>query len=221
MTLQHELTTLPKQALTVLHFMSSYIEGTADLTTLEKGTGLSERSLGKAVKRLVTRNFMAMDAARFYHLTPKGTQAIELLATGEFDGTNDDDSLETVTYDLCAIVPNELVSGKAAEWQVGIHPAEGETIDSPAEVYLQISAENANVRPGTVTINTSPTQPMKSANLTIIANAPQGYVRVRIEAFQLFEMDEPGDAGGMYFDIPIGNNGSTQVRAIHIPISLV
>lgn len=221
MTLQHELTTLPKQALQVLDFMSNYAEGSADLPTLEDGTGLSERSLGKAVKRLVTRNFLSMDAARFYHLTAKGSQAIELLATGEFDRGNEADNLETVTYDLCAVVPAQMSSGRATPCRVGIHPAEGESLDTPAEVYLQISSDNARVNPGSVTIRVSPTQPMQSANISIIAGIEEGQTRIRIEAFQLFEMDEPKDAGGMYFDVNVGSTSNEQLRAIHIPILLV
>ena len=52
MTLEHELTTLPPEAITVLFYMAKNPDEASDVEMIKAGTGLSNRSMGKAMKRL-------------------------------------------------------------------------------------------------------------------------------------------------------------------------
>jgi hypothetical protein len=103
---------------------------------------------------------------------------------------------------------------------LGLNPASNENLEHPADVYLRISAQDGQVSPATATLSLSPENNVSSTEFSIIPSAGQNTVRIRVEALQLFEFDEPGDAGGMYFDIQIGTDTS-KVRAIHTDISLL
>lgn len=216
-----ELSRLPPQALHVLRYMGNNQMSSADLDTIQNGTGLTERSTNKAIKRLVTRNFMTMDTDRIYHIAPKGIQAISALA--QIDALGPQEIIEpdnSVDFDMCAVIAAQLPAGQATRWHLGLNPANNESLEHPADVYLRISAQEGQVSPATTTLSLSPENSVSSAEFSIIPTAGQNKIRVRIEALQLFEFDEPGDAGGMYFDIEIGDDTS-KVRAIHTDISLM
>lgn len=216
-----ELSRLPPQALDVLRYLGKNQITSADLDTIQTGTGLTDRSTNKAIKRLVTRNFMTMDVDRVYHIAPKGYQAISDLAQIDAHGPQETTAPDnTIDFDLCAVIASQLPAGQATRWMVGLNPSSDENLAHPADVYLRISASDGQVSPATATLSLSPENSTTSTEFSIIPSTGQNQVRVRIEALQLFEFDEPGDAGGMYFDIQIGNDPGT-VRAIHTDISLL
>lgn len=218
MTLEHELSTLPERALIILQYMAQNHDRAADSDMIQAGTSLSDRSLGKAIKRLTTRRFLAMDNDRFYSLTPKGHQALELMSRIDFRGSAVDEA-DVINYDLCAVVPSQLATGETIEWMIGVNPVEGDLPEHPTDIYLRIEATNGVVNPSQTTLSVSAQQSMNSATLNIRPTATQGSMRIRIEAFQFFELDEPADAGGMYFDIPIGTP-KPDLRAIYTTINL-
>ena len=219
MTLQHELTTLPKNAIIILRYMSSTSNGSAEYDEIQIGTGLSERATGKAVKRLVTRFFMRMDETRMYHVTPKGTQAIELLATNT-DWVGSAEQPDTVTYDLCAVIPQQIGDDQPTKWMLGVSPAGSDLPEHPTELLLRISADPGTLTPTEAVISVSGQHPESYSEFLLVSPAIQNHIRIRIEAYQLLELDEPREAGGMYFDVNFGNAGG-QMRAVHIPIELL
>lgn len=218
MTLEHELSTLPHHALIILQYMAQNPDRAADADMIQAATSLSDRALGKAIKRLTTRRFLAMDNDRFYSLSAKGHQALELMSRVDFASGVEDD-VDAINYDLCAVVPSQLASGQLTQWMIGISPAEGEVPEHPTDIYLRIDATNGAVTPSQTTLSISVQQSMSSATLNIQPTATQGTMRIRVEAYQFFELDEPADAGGMYFDIPIGTL-QADLKAYHSTISL-
>lgn len=83
MSLPIELQRLLPQALDVIRYLATREEAVS-VDEMVIGTGLSERVLGKAIRRLVTRYYAEMSAQGFYRLTAKGRQAAQDLH--EFDG---------------------------------------------------------------------------------------------------------------------------------------
>jgi hypothetical protein len=67
----------------VIRYLATREEG-ASVDEMVIGTGLSERTLGKSIRRLVTRYYVDMPAQGFYRLSVKGKQAAQDLRM--FDG---------------------------------------------------------------------------------------------------------------------------------------
>ncbi|PJF43949.1 MAG: hypothetical protein CUN55_06535 [Phototrophicales bacterium] len=218
MTLQHELTTLPKDAITILRYISQHRGKPLSIEQIQNGTNLSDRALSKGIKRLVTRYFMSMDEARFYHIMPKGEQAIELLMNDASLLGSDDEQVNTIPFALAAVLPRQVSPNKPVRWLLGVNPASAEQLTYPAELFFRMSAENGNIHPTQVTLHVSPQKSEDFTELTLVAgNAP---VRVQIEAYQMLDMDEPNMAGGMYFDVEVGT-GNSEMRAVYTTIRLL
>jgi len=223
MTLPFELTTMPEQALDILRYMGANEVDNVHADALMMGIGMSERSFSKGIKRLVTKGYMAMDEARFYRLTQKGYQAIEDVSA--YDKTAPPQSsqqYQTLNYDLCAVVPNALNSGQSTRWHLGLEPdpMEMETLQEAVQLLLRVTATNGQVAPAEVTLTISSGQATQFAELNLTP-AGGNQVRVSVEVFQLMELDEPLEAGGMYFDINVGQGSQRpQMRALHSSISI-
>lgn len=219
MTLPFELTTMPEQALDILRYMGANEVDNVHADALMMGIGMSERSFSKGIKRLVTKGYMAMDEARFYRLTQKGYQAIEDVSA--YDKTAPPQSsqqYQTLNYDLCAVVPNSLNPNQPTRWHLGLEPdpMEMETLQESVQLLLRITTQNGQVAPAEVTLTISSGQPTQFVELNLTPAGSQ--VRISVEVFQLMEMDEPLEAGGMYFDISVGQG--SQMRALHSTISI-
>jgi len=74
----------------VIRYLKTQENG-ADVIDIMAGTGLSERALGKAIRRLVTRYFVEMPAQGFYTLTSAGRLAAQEL--GVYDAAYQKPSL--------------------------------------------------------------------------------------------------------------------------------
>ncbi len=220
MTLQHELSTLPDQALTVLMYMSQDPTGSSDVAQMKAGTGLTDRSLGKALKRLVTRHFLSMNASRFYSLTPKGTQALEMMGSGIIDTSLADNSQKIIDYDLCAVIPAQVPASTHTAWMIGLNPIETASPKQSADIYLRITAYEGYVSPSEFTLRLSAEQPIVSTQVQLMPVEGYQQLRIQVETYQMFELDEPRWAGGMYFDITVGSD-TGPMRAIHIPIDVI
>ncbi|MBI5931488.1 MAG: hypothetical protein HY862_19430 [Chloroflexi bacterium] len=219
MTLPFELTTMPEQALEILRYMGRIQVDNIHSDELMNGLGMSERSFSKGIKRLVTKSYMAMDEARYYRVTQKGYQAIEDIAGYDltapaYTGTH----YATFAYDLCAVIPQPVSLNQPSRWLIGLEPdpMEMELLSEPVSMLLRFSANGGQVAPADVTLTLSPEQATQFAELKL--TAAQSSVRIRVEVFQLMEMDEPYESGGMYFDVEV--NASSQQRALHTTISI-
>lgn len=222
MSLPFELTTLPPQALDVLRYMGRTQRDQADTDDIMNGSGLTERSFSKAIKRLVTKNYMTMDAARVYHLTPKGYKAIEdVLAHDEVEPPSNTPTNENIIrYDLCVIVPDAVKSNETNTLMLGLEPEEGEGIPQHADVILRLEVVGGNVEPNEFVAPVSPDLPVLMAEFQVTPTATLGDIRVRVEAFQTIRMDDIEEIGGMYFDVAL-DQALIRPRALHCTLDIV
>ncbi len=86
MNLPDELNRLPPQVLDVIRYLGSQEENGAWLDDMMTEMGMSERSVRKWLRRLVTRYYAEMPIDGFYMLTATGKQAANALR--EFDAAN-------------------------------------------------------------------------------------------------------------------------------------
>lgn len=221
MALEHELSNLPEHSIMILKFMAQHPNGIRD-ADIQAGTRLSENTFGKSLRHLVTRRFLSMNpSSRSYNLTAKGSHAIEILATGAIDNMGSQAGQRNIVlFDLCAIIPSRLAPDEASELLLGVHPAGPDVPAQPTDLYLRLTTDDAEILPDETILGINPEQASNSTPLMITPNSGLVAVRIYIEVYQLFEIEEPAMAGGMYFDVQVGQD-TGQVRAIHTPLSLV
>lgn len=197
-------------ALDILRYFGTLNEDTADSDQICEALELSERRFSKAIRRLVTKDYLTMDGDMIYRLTDHGQEAVEELkkydeATGGGLGKTassspTDDSTETVTRRMIIALPQTLVANQRASVVVGFHEGEGS-----AELVVRLSVINGQPeKPEDAIFSLSESSAQEAIRIT-----PGAYdkVRVRAQAFQLG--DNPGDidvAGGMYVDVPVVAN---------------
>lgn len=223
MALSYDLTTLPEQALDILRYLGRTHIEQADADTIMGGTGMSDRSFSKGIKRLVTKNYMTMDGARIYHLTPKGADAIKEIA--EFDAISPrpistQANIQTINYDLCVVVPPGTIQPNyPSTWMLGLEPL-GSDLTQEAHLVVRLDSIGGEVSHREFTASVSPEMPVLYAEFSVTPNGSTTHFRLRIEAFQSIRMDTLEEAGGMYIDIPL-NQSIAAPRALHTDLSVI
>src|SRR5688572_21605659 len=99
MEMPFHLKTLPPDALEILRYYGRSETNIALADDICDNTGLSDRGFGKAIRRLVTKNYLVMDGEQRYRLSDHGQRAVEdLAAAGELESSGDlsesDDELD-------------------------------------------------------------------------------------------------------------------------------
>ena len=223
MSLPFELTTLPPQALDILRYMGRLSLDQADSDTIMGGTGLSERSFSKGIKRLVTKNYMSMDSARIYHLTQKGSGAItDIAAYDEESGgvVSFGQTTDSFEYDLCVVVPPGTYNvSQRGTLMLGLEPTDT-PLSGEVHLIIRLDCIGGDITHREFTASISPDLPVVVAEFDVIPDGSTGAFRLRVEAFQSIRMDLLEEAGGMYFDIPLGEN-LTRPQAMHAYIEIV
>src|SRR5436190_23701390 len=98
MPLPYNLQKLPPEALDVLRYMGT-TSHSESAETLEEGTKLTARLIGKAIRRLVNYDYIHMEDAYTYSLTTDGNLAVKQLA--EYDAAeNNDDTQKSMSASL-------------------------------------------------------------------------------------------------------------------------
>jgi DNA-binding MarR family transcriptional regulator len=226
--LPFELQKLPQQALDVLRYFGSNGNAPSDEETLADETGLSDRGLGKAIKRLVTRKFAEMDVNRNYRLTDKGLHLMtELLdydaEHGGEGGGSESESLtsmlaEPVERRLSLVVGEPLIANAPATVYVGLDdgiPA-GE-----AELILQVSTLNAEPNSQQMSL---PVKQGTAYGTFEITPGEFTEVRVRLQVLQPDQFSgDLHNAGGMYVDVDViqDDEASGQLAAFGTDITIL
>lgn len=206
MPLTHDLTRVPFQSLDVLRYMGQQgiRQGTTD--ELEAGTGMSNRLILKAIRGLVTKGYLIMDAAYVYHLTEKGTQAIQEIAEHDAEQAamgGQQQSGALLQRDLIVVTPNALPAQRPTPIQVGWSGGSG----TPLSVVLRLSALGGQVSPAQLDLDMQGGEP---TTVQVTPNGDYDAVRIRIEALQLIGDADFHDAGGIFFDLPLGQGSGQQ-----------
>jgi predicted transcriptional regulator len=205
MELPFHLKTLPPEALDVIRFFGTLDVPVADVDTIYTGVGLSERSFGKVIRRLVTKGYVQMDGAQTYRLTDQGHRAVEELTSYDETAPDEDSSASktaalTVKRRLIVALPRTLVAGKAAKVHVGFNPAgSGQSLPEASDMVLRLSVVNGDPsRPKESSLQLDDDFAQHSFDVTA---GHYTKARIKVQVFQLGpNPDDIAVAGGMYVD---------------------
>lgn len=200
-------------ALDILRYLSNLPDMAADSEDIVDDLGLSDRSFGKATRRLVTNGYIAMRSDYVYELTQKGEETANTLKEVEGDASaaaNDG----SVQRDVVIALPRNLVAGQTAPMKIGFAPLAG---FKSSDVVLRLQSIYANVG------DFDEMQNLADGSLIIETTiAPQTYDQARLK-LEVFQMSAGGDdlnaAGGMYVDVvvlPEGDMG--EMIAYSVPL---
>lgn len=203
MDLPYELRILPPQAIDVLRFMGARPDGQADADAICEGAGLTDRAFGKAIRRLVTRNYLSMDDAGYYHLTPEGRRAVAAVTQvyGDAPPAPAPQAAPAVTRRLTVVLPKSLGVQQPAAVYIGIDapPDSAPRLGEAASLTLRVEAINAEITPDEYTLDVPPDRAARPATFTLTAPAA-GTARVRVRTCQMAGFDMT-DVGGLYVDV--------------------
>jgi predicted transcriptional regulator len=206
--LPFHLKALPPEALDVLRYFGTLDSPVAFADEIIDGVGLSERTFGKVIRRLVTKGYLQMDGDQAYRLTDQGHTGVE--EVGAYDETAPAAKASRaavvevqIQRRLVLVAPQALMADQPTDVHVGFHPAEdGQTLDEPADVVLRLSV-----------VNGEPNRP-KEASLALendhsystfqITPGKFKQARIKVQVFQLGpNPDDINVAGGLYVDVNV------------------
>ncbi len=203
-------------ALDILRFLGSIDAPNADADEICDALDLSERTFGKAIRRLVTKGYVTTDGELIYRLTSNGHEAVETLA--EYDEANpggaapEQARTAMVTRRLVVALPAMLSAATPTTVAVGLEGATDEetgVLYTPADMVVRLYVINGEpARPQETVLKLS-NYPVKHA-FSITPGAYQ-QARIRVQVFQLGpNPDDITVAGGLYVDATVvQGNGST------------
>jgi len=211
MDLPFHLKALPPEALDVLRYFGTLNDPVAHAVKITDEVGLSDRTFGKVIRRLVTKGYLQMDGDQAYRLSENGQDAVDELLEYDAEFPAEKQArkapvAEKVNRKMVLVVPKTLVSGAATAFHIGFNPVgDGEALDDMAEVVIRVSLVNAEpTRPQEATINVQNKAVYKSFTITA---GTLDKARIKVQAFQLGpNPDDITVAGGMYVDLDVASH---------------
>lgn len=211
--LPYHLKALPPEALDVLRYYGKSNEQVAQAVAITDGVGLSERTFGKAIRRLVTKGYVRMDGDQAYRLTDDGQEAVEELVT--YDSQASDTPLNDrspirrkVNRHMLLVAPRQLRAGIPAEVYLAFSPAAaGQQLHFPADVVIRVSLLNAQPS-RTQEVGFQLENDLAYSTFQVI---PSSYrqIRIRAQAYQLGpNPDDIEVVGGMYVNVDVTSDPS-------------
>lgn len=207
MELPYHLKALPPEALDVIRYFGGLESPIAHADEITEGVGLSDRTFGKVIRRLVTKGYLQMDGDQAYRLSDQGQTAVEELA--EYDETAPAEQpkreviMEQLPRRLFIAAPQKLVAGQPTEVYVGFHEASDEReLAEQADVVVRLNVLNGEpMRPQEIAFELNNDHEYKTFSVT-----PGLYkcLRIRASVFQLGpNPDDIAVAGGLYVDLDV------------------
>lgn len=206
--LPYHLKALPPEALDVLRYYGKANQHVAQAVAITDGVGLSERTFGKAIRRLVTKGYVRMDGDQAYRLTDDGQEAVEELTAYDSESadapSNDQSPIRRkVNRHLLLVTPRQLKAGIPNEVYLAFYPAaSNQQLSVPVDVVIRVSLLNAQPsRTQEVSFQLDNDLAFSSFQVT-----PGHYqqIRIRAEAYQLGpNPDDIEVVGGMYVDVDV------------------
>jgi hypothetical protein len=206
MELPFHLKALPPEALDVLRYFGNIDMPIAHAEDITEGVGLTDRTFGKVIRRLVTKGYLQMDGDQAYRLSDQGHKAVEDIAEYDASGPVVKTKREVVTQavprHLVVVTPQVFVADKAAQVHVGFLASDGSELDEPADVVARVSVLNGEPsRPQEVAFQLENDEAHKV--LTVTPGRYKG-LRIRVNLFQLGpNPDDIAVVGGLYVDVDI------------------
>jgi hypothetical protein len=216
MDMSHQIKTLPPEALDILRYFHTLSEASAHVDAIIEGSGLSDRGFGKAIRRLVTKNYLIMDGDQVYRLSDMGKRAVAEL--GEYDenapedGEDFDEADEAdeappeprfVRRHIALVAPRTLRVGQPTNVYVGFDDAEDdEIVFTPLKVIVRLSVVHGE--PQDVTETSIALENRAAYQVFEVTAGEYRQARLRIQVCQLENGSMELDAcGGLYADLPV------------------
>jgi hypothetical protein len=219
MVMPYNLQRLLPEALAVLRFLRTRAAASAE--ELEAGTGLSNRAVGRAIRRLVNFDQIEMHD-RAYHLTTDGKITAHQLAEYEATPTAESGASETassvIIRRLAVVLPRAFAANVPTAMYIGVNAAQAGSPQLPlaAQLELQVSAVGGTLSTYRLSLEVPPIKAASPARISLTPAEPGRSVRVQIDAVQVTgEHSEP--LGGMYFDVKVPlttDSLDTSMRAV-------
>ncbi len=247
MSLPFNLQKLPAEAITVLRFLGTR-NAAATAQEMDAGLDIGQRSVGRAIRRLVNYSLIQMDFNGAYQLTNDGRRAHQQVIEADFasSGTTADSATfasatnATATAKssvsatktarlkrrLTVVMPPAVVSGQPTPLYIGVNPPNDGDLHmlNVAHLELRLSGVGADLSAAQVSIEVPAHGAAAPVKVIVTAHPQVGKVRVRIDAFQMIDLDRIEEAGAMYFDLPVVTHstpeGSTR-KAVGIDLALI
>lgn len=205
MEMPYNLQTLPQEAIDILRYYASLNADAAHADAIVDGTGLSDRGFGKGIRRLVTKNYVAMSSDQEYRLTDSGRRVIEEVRnfSGDLTGATSNGEARFLRRHLVVVAPRTLPADQPVEIALGFAEAnDDEYLNEPAELLLRVSVVNGEPRRPTETQFTLTNRDTQQAFEITAGRFTTARIRVEICQYR-----EDGDAydfcGGLYVDLPV------------------
>jgi hypothetical protein len=223
MSLPSQLQKLLPEMLDVLRFLGAR-ETAARTADIEAGLGMSERVVLKSIRRLINFNLIQFDDVKGYSCTSEGKIAYAALL--EIDKAPKDTSQQAsdpkILRRLTAVTPAALIPGQPTAFFIGIDPPNGQiSLLEPITLDLKIQALGGTVQPLTASLTIPPDKAAAPARLTVTANVSDKPVRIKVDAYQAFQIAELKVAGRLFFDIPVSQSTATGRRAVAADVELI
>lgn len=195
-------------ALDILRYVGSLNGKSADADQICEALDMSDRRFSKAIRRLVTKDYLSMEGDMAYRLTRLGEQGVAELrtydeATGGVKQTIAPRKVDVVsTRRLVVAVPKSIAPHQEAHVIVGFHPGELGNLTS-ADVVVRVSALNGapeNPEDVLFALTNSYTQ------APVAIRTHTAPLRLKFEVYQLGELGDIQPIGGMRVDVPVGKS---------------
>jgi predicted transcriptional regulator len=204
--LPYHLRTLPPEALDILRYYSTLSTNVAYTNSIMDGADLSDRGFGKAIRRLVTKNYLVMDSDQRYRLTEQGNQAVAEIKKAGGGPTRAPRRIPRMVQAqrrLVMTLPQPLVAGELMEANIGFLDAEDDQVlPEPMTLLLRLGAINGQPWPAQEASFTL--QNRRAYEKFDIMAGEYELMRLRVQVYQFDE--DSGDVqpvGGMYVDVPV------------------
>lgn len=224
MELPISLKTLPPEAVDIMRYYGTNLVTSAHADDIMRGTGLSDRGFGKAIRRLVTKYYLAMDGDQVYRLSDAGKRVLGELIEYDLDpeAEDDDTTSEAITPTsageprfvrrrVVVALPSVFAVGQPTNVFVGFHAAaEDEWVNGNMPVVLRVSLIHGEPATASESALLLENQPVRQVFEVTPANFTR--VRLRVQVCQtdghgaLFDEDS---CGGLYADAEVYDDATT------------
>lgn len=214
-----------KGALDILRIFNHTGEDTAHADDIIDTLGLSEKTFSKAMRRLITKGYIQMDGNMIYRLTEEGHNAAGNLA--EYDSAEGDAGgqpeapaqtiRDVVTRRLVAVLPKSMDAKTPTTAYIGFHDADEGTLPAPVELVVRATVVNGEPSsPEDLLFSLHNEHTYQTMQLT---PGDSDVMRLKLYVYQLGDMGDISQAGGMYVDLPVGG-GDGMLQAYGTDLSL-
>lgn len=197
-------------ALDILRYFGNLGGESADADQICEALDMSDRRFSKAIRRLVTKEYLGMEGDMVYRLTQLGDQAVDELraydeATGGVKQVVAPRKVDVVsTRRLVVAVPKSIAPNSDSHVVVGFHAGDNGGLAS-ADVVVRVSAANGSPESPEDVIFSLTTH---HAQEPVAVRSTNTALRLKFEVYQLGEMGDIQPIGGMRVDVPVGKTDS-------------